>query len=71
MDGSLSTDVADEHHQAGQDAGRGSEADQGLDEQGHDASPKDQALNKEPTAVAAVAKLVDLCLPPVCFGVIA
>jgi hypothetical protein len=44
---SLSTDVADEHHHAGQDAGRGNEADQGLEEEGHGASPKDRALNPE------------------------
>ena len=49
---SLSTDVADEHHHAGQDAGRGNEADQGLGpgitrrgarRQGAGASPKRQA----------------------------
>ena len=35
----LSTDVADEHHQAGQEAGGHSEADQGLEKEGHDTSP--------------------------------
>ena len=42
----LSADVADEHHQAGQDAGRGGEADQRLNEQQHGVTPKDQALQK-------------------------
>ena len=36
---SVSTDVATQHHQAGQDAGRSGEADQGFDEEGHGASP--------------------------------
>ena len=34
----LSPDVAGQHHQAGQEASGGREADQGFEEQGHDIS---------------------------------
>src|SRR5215204_3832738 len=63
--------MAEDHHQAGQDArGRG-EADQRLEEQGHDASPEQLALYQGPPATPDTAKLAAPHVPAVCFGVIA
>lgn len=50
---SRSTGVADDHHDPGQGAGGSHEADQGLEEQRHGATPKCQA-----TAPKDVAKLL-------------
>ena len=45
MDERLSTNMTEQHHQAGQKAGGRGEADQGLEEQRHGASPNGYAVN--------------------------
>jgi hypothetical protein len=67
--GVASTDMADEYHQAGQEAAGGGERDERFEEQSHGASPK-EALGK-PTAAGSTAKFVAPFLPDLCFGMIA
>ena len=45
----LSADVTEQHHERGQNAGGGCEADQRLEEQRHGATPNEQASNKDST----------------------
>ena len=63
--------MAEHHHQAGQKARGGREADQGLEEHRHGATPNEQALNKGRTAAGAKAKVDARLLPALCFEVIA
>ena len=53
----LSTNVTEQHHEAGQDGGGSREADQGLEEQWHGATLDGQALNQGRITAGPKAKV--------------
>ena len=46
MDERLSPNMTEQHHQAGQEAGGGREADQGVEEQRHRVTPTEQGPDR-------------------------